>query len=94
MLYKTGTTKLNSTVAAARSRLRGPTISEQRAEQQREELRVVAVAEAARELRAEAKAAKGSAHRPSVPRPCKPCDTTSYIYKLSIHFTRTVIVGH
>ena len=57
MLYQTGILKLNSTVAAARSRERGPSLSEQRAEQQRKELKAAAEAEAAREAKAAAKAA-------------------------------------
>ena len=51
MLYPPGMLALNSTVAAARSRERGPTLSEQRAVLQREELKAAAEAEAAREKR-------------------------------------------
>ena len=57
MLYPPGVLTLNSTVAAARSRERGPTLSEQRAELQRNELKAAAEAEAAKEKRAVAKAA-------------------------------------
>ena len=57
MLYPPGMLALNSTVAAARSRERGPTLSEQRAVLQREELKAAAEAEAAREKRVAVKAA-------------------------------------
>ena len=58
MLYpKTAPILLNSTVAAARARVRGPTLSEQRAEQQRKEMEAIEAAQATREQVAAAKAA-------------------------------------
>jgi hypothetical protein len=58
MLYPKGAPALiNSTAAAARARVRGPTLSEQRAEQQRKELEAIEAAQAARDKAAAAKAA-------------------------------------
>ena len=49
MLYPKGAPVLmNSTVAAARARVRGPTLSEQRAEQQRKDLEATRLKMAAR----------------------------------------------
>ena len=57
MLYDAATMQMNSTVAAARARVRGPTLSEQREAKQREELEAFAVAQLAREAKAATKAA-------------------------------------
>ena len=47
MLYpESAPVLINSTVAAARARVRGPTLSEQRAEQQRKELEAIDAAAA------------------------------------------------
>jgi hypothetical protein len=52
MLYPKGAPVLiNSTVAAARARVRGPTLSDQRAERQRKELEAIEAAQVAREHR-------------------------------------------
>ena len=69
MIYPKGADILmNSTVAAARARVRGPTLSEQRAEMQRKELEALEAAQAARQQAAAAKAAaNGNRAAPAAP---------------------------